>query len=232
MLGEMVTVHVTHPLGTMSRLNKGLVRGQGGQEAYLFDVQKPVRVFTGRVIALLTRPGDKTVIWVVAHRDTVAYEPKIRRAVAACETGRGFRLKCLYEKSCGAVLYTEVGGVRHYLLVRNRSGNYGFPKGHVENVENERETALREIREETGLSKVTFMGGFRRTSRYTMRGSISKEVVLFLAWFDHCLPIQPAYEITKTRLLPYEDALKSIHFYYIRRIQRISVTAYICKYCK
>ena len=45
-----------------------------------------------------------------------------------------------YEKSCGAVVYTVRDGTFLYLLIRNRSGHIGFPKGHVELGEDERES--------------------------------------------------------------------------------------------
>ena len=35
-------------------------------------------------------------------------------------------------ESAGAVLYTEDGGVRQYVLVMEKNGSFGLPKGHVE----------------------------------------------------------------------------------------------------
>ena len=56
----------------------------------------------------------------------------------------------MLERSCGAVVSTERDGVRYYVLVK---GSYvGLPKGHMEPGETERETAIREVREETCVS--------------------------------------------------------------------------------
>ena len=33
--------------------------------------------------------------------------------------------------SAGAVLYTVIDGERRYVLVREKNGSYGLPKGHV-----------------------------------------------------------------------------------------------------
>ena len=52
------------------------------------------------------------------------------------------------EKSCGAVVEKD-GKV---LMVHQDNGVFAFPKGHVEPGESEVETAVREIKEETGLS--------------------------------------------------------------------------------
>lgn len=56
-----------------------------------------------------------------------------------------------YEKSCGAVVYTFHQGYPFYLLEYMQKGHVSIPKGHVEENETEEETAVREIREETGL---------------------------------------------------------------------------------
>ena len=48
-------------------------------------------------------------------------------------------------ESAGAVLYTEDGGVRQYVLVMEKNGSFGLPKGLVEPGETLAETALREV---------------------------------------------------------------------------------------
>ena len=89
-----------------------------------------------------------------------------------------------YEKSCGAVIFRNNNGTREYFLIMNKKGNarghWGFPKGHMEQGENEFETAAREIKEETGLS-VVFIGGGREISSYSPRPGTHKDVVYFLA---------------------------------------------------
>ena len=92
------------------------------------------------------------------------------------------KLICMYEKSCGAVVYhrTRFGAVK-VLLVKNHNGKcWTFPKGHVEKNETEQQTALREIKEETGLD-VIIEPNFRKTNIYCPFGKIKKQVVFFLA---------------------------------------------------
>ncbi len=84
------------------------------------------------------------------------------------------------EKSCGAVVVKEKGGRLYTLVIRQNQGHWCFPKGHVENNENEYETAEREVFEETGL-KVRFIDGFRESVVYSPRENVMKEAVYFLA---------------------------------------------------
>ena len=60
------------------------------------------------------------------------------------------------EKSCGAVVFTVQKGMRLYLVEHMVKGHTSICKGHVEGAETERETAAREIWEETAL-KVAFI---------------------------------------------------------------------------
>ena len=87
-------------------------------------------------------------------------------------------------KSVGLVVFSRVGGKCEYLLLHYASGHWDFTKGGVEKGESELETALRELREETGISKVSVIPGFRESIHYFFREKnelVSKEVVFLLA---------------------------------------------------
>lgn len=84
------------------------------------------------------------------------------------------------EKSCGAIVYRRVNGYTQLLLIKHRfSGHWSFPKGHVEDGEYENETALREVREETGL-EIVLQNGFRERVEHYPSPEVRKEVVYFL----------------------------------------------------
>jgi 8-oxo-dGTP pyrophosphatase MutT (NUDIX family) len=93
----------------------------------------------------------------------------------------------LKEISCGAVVYKMLqNGSPAFLLVSSkRNSKWGFPKGHVENGENEIETATREIFEETGIKKLKFVENFRQEDVYLIKGVkgylVEKHSVYFLA---------------------------------------------------
>jgi tRNA nucleotidyltransferase (CCA-adding enzyme) len=86
-----------------------------------------------------------------------------------------------FERSCGAVIYREYSSEFEFLIISSRSDGYwSFPKGHIEKGESERETAVREVKEETGL-KVNLIDGFRTKIEYYPEEYTLKEVVFFLA---------------------------------------------------
>jgi 8-oxo-dGTP pyrophosphatase MutT (NUDIX family) len=87
------------------------------------------------------------------------------------------------ERSAGAVLFHQHGGFRRYLLLFN-GGHWDFPKGNIEHGEREEQTVAREVREETGLSDLTMIDGFKKVIEYFYRrgeATIHKKVVFFLA---------------------------------------------------
>ena len=87
----------------------------------------------------------------------------------------------LHEKSCGAIVYRKHHGNLEILLIKHvNSGHWSFPKGHVENDETEVETAIREIKEETGLD-VIIDPTFRETVTYFPKKDTQKVVVYFIA---------------------------------------------------
>ena len=75
----------------------------------------------------------------------------------------------IFEKSCGAIVYTIENMEIKYLLVEEMSGFHSFPKGHMEGEETEEETALREITVE--------------------KPGFTKQVVYFLAEYSDETPI-------------------------------------------
>ena len=116
------------------------------------------------------------------------------------------------EKSCGAVIYKIDNNNRiSFLIVKQKTGNYGFPKGHVEEGETEEETAIREIKEETNVdAKVDT--NFRMVSTYSPARGVIKDVIYFIATpISDELVAQPE-EIELVMWCDYYTARKTVNF--------------------
>ena len=80
-------------------------------------------------------------------------------------------------KSCGCVIFNK-GKV---LIIKQINGDYGFPKGHIENCETEVDCATRETFEETGIN-VVVDPKYRFSVSYKVNGGFSKIAVYFIAF--------------------------------------------------
>ncbi len=121
-----------------------------------------------------------------------------------------------HEYSAGAVLYCEQDGERLYVLVTELSGNTGLPKGHVEEGENETQTALREIYEETGIT-ARIVPGFGGDIVYPQGRGMLKHFTYFLATFDCTQGIASGDDV-QAHILPYDQAYRKLSFSDVRII--------------
>ncbi|MDD5397388.1 MAG: NUDIX domain-containing protein, partial [Candidatus Moranbacteria bacterium] len=82
-----------------------------------------------------------------------------------------------FEKSVGCVIYRKQQDQILFLLVQYRSWQWDFPKGHVEEGENEQQTMRREVEEETGITDLVILPDFRTQVRYfyTAKGNEKRE---------------------------------------------------------
>ncbi len=139
MLGKFAGVQVTRPMGFVDeasgiqyKLNYGLVKNTGQHEigAFIMGVRHPVREFHGRVIAVIRCTGTRTCYYVLAPKGRKYIINDIRRNVSFAFKNSAFTLECLYEASCGAVVYRNTPKGREYLLIKNkRSEHWGLPQG-------------------------------------------------------------------------------------------------------
>lgn len=127
-----------------------------------------------------------------------------------------------YEYSCGAVVFTRIGGEPHYVLVRAKNqpeGCHGFPKGHMEPGETEEQTALREIYEEVGL-RVRLLPGFRAVTEYPLPfpPDTRKRVVFFLAEYENQEVTVQESELNAVTIAPWPKALELTQYADSKRI--------------
>ena len=70
------------------------------------------------------------------------------------------------QKSAGIVLFRNASNKNEFLLLNYPQGHWDFVKGKVEKDEIPHETALRETKEETGISDIEFIDGFEESVEY------------------------------------------------------------------
>ena len=130
----------------------------------------------------------------------------------------------IHEKSCGAAIFVRQNGERLWLVEHMQKGHTSLCKGHVEAGETERDTARREIREETGLA-VAFHDGFRERIEYSPYEGCVKEVVFFLAEAESMDTTPQPEEVTSIQWLPLDEALAALTYPDDRRILSAAAAA-------
>jgi len=118
------------------------------------------------------------------------------------------------EKSAGIVLFRNDSNKNEFLLLNYPQGHWDFIKGKVEKNETTHETALRETKEETGISNIEFIDGFEEWVEYDFRfkkEDIHKKVIFFLAKTNE-KNVKLSHEHNDYLWLTYNDAMKKTTF--------------------
>ena len=131
------------------------------------------------------------------------------------------------EKSAGFVIYKKEKGVIKFLLLKypseNRERDYwGLPKGHIEEGESVKETAIRELLEETGIEEeeIETHPGFREVNKYHFKHegeTIFKIVIYFLAQTKK-ETVKVSHEHTDFKWVDFDQAMELMPYKNTRKI--------------
>ena len=126
-----------------------------------------------------------------------------------------------FEKSCGAVVFTRANNRIEYVIIESTEGFHGFPKGHMEPGEAEKETALREVFEEVGL-RPQILDGFRTVDEHPIpqKPGVMKQIVYFPAEYSDQEIVPQRSELRSAGLFSFEEAMALLEFDSSRRILR------------
>ena len=137
MLGKKITVTVAQPeVQLAGEGRKVLYKGSvalgdhsSPKPVYLISYGDPKPEQPATVIAVVSSKGKEQ--FVAAPENTVYYAPEIRSVIEKAEGRPPERVSCLYEKSCGAVVYRVEGRTVRFLVVKEikTAGIGGFPRG-------------------------------------------------------------------------------------------------------
>lgn len=134
-------------------------------------------------------------------------------------------MRAVREVSAGGVIYRRHEGAIEVALIHVRN-RWGLPKGHVEAGERFGETAVREVREETGLEGR--VNGKLGEIRYSYRGKtaegepirVNKRVHFYLLRYLKGDVCDHDHEVDEACWLPIEEAIGRLRFATDRRMVR------------
>jgi 8-oxo-dGTP diphosphatase len=132
-------------------------------------------------------------------------------------------MRAVREVSAGGVIYRKHGGAIEIALIHVRH-RWGLPKGHVEEGESIDETAIREVREETGLEGRVRkkLGDIRYSYREKRKGGepvrIYKRVYFYLLRYIRGDVRDHDHEVEEARWFPISEAMNVLKFATERRM--------------
>ena len=118
-----------------------------------------------------------------------------------------------YIKSCGFIVYKVEKNENYYLIIKSHSGDIGFPKGHMEIGESELQTAIRELKEETGI-EVNTIYDFKYQIEYPLPRvpDAIKQTVYFLGKCASNDIIIQESEVASAEFVTYDKAIEKLTF--------------------
>ena len=114
-----------------------------------------------------------------------------------------------------------IEGIIHCLVIRDRYGQWGLPKGHLEDGESSKQAALREVNEETGLSDLELSEqlGVTDWSFRAKGGVVHKSGTFYLMYSEEGDPMPQLEEgITKCVWVPAHEACSKINYKNLHQI--------------
>lgn len=118
------------------------------------------------------------------------------------------------ERSAGAILYQESPSGKIYLLLNYPSGHWDFVKGNIEKGETLKQTVLREVKEETGISDIKFVDGFEDKVEYHYQrdGELVHKLVVFFLASTSTNDVKLSHEHLNFTWLRFSDAMQKLTY--------------------
>ena len=127
------------------------------------------------------------------------------------------------ERSAGGIVLREISGQVHVLLIRDPYRNWGLPKGHLEDGEDARGAAVREVGEETGLVQLEVGPELTPIDWYFRRRGrlVHKFCTFYVMRSSEGIAVPELAEgITECAWLPLPEALERISYDNAREMVR------------
>ncbi len=129
------------------------------------------------------------------------------------------------EQSAGVITYAANSAhKRVYLVLEHQDSHWDLPKGKIEAGETLQETALRELREEAGIS-ATLVAGFEQTIHYIFSdkegGLVTKTATFFLGQAS-ASTVTLSHEHADFKWLCIEEAVKLVTYENARQLLELA----------
>lgn len=118
--------------------------------------------------------------------------------------------------SFGVVVVVKTENEPKFLIIHQTNGHWSFPKGHKEGEETSKESARRELWEETGIKDIKLDLGKEFYEQYTfVRDCVEyhKKNTFFVGFLDDELEVFPQEEeVSEYKYVTFEEALKTFEY--------------------
>jgi 8-oxo-dGTP pyrophosphatase MutT (NUDIX family) len=123
------------------------------------------------------------------------------------------------ELSAGAIVFRKERKEIKYLLLYKKAHNsyraqWNFPRGWIEEGESLQDTAKREIEEETGITELEFLKGFKENIHFTYRreGELIKKDAIYLLAKTKTVKVTLSFEHDDYGWFFFDNAVERLTF--------------------
>ncbi|MFN3910144.1 MAG: bis(5'-nucleosyl)-tetraphosphatase [Candidatus Anstonellaceae archaeon] len=116
------------------------------------------------------------------------------------------------EQSRGFILFRKEGENYYFLLLHYKAGHWDFPRGHIEEGEDDFSTAIRELKEETGIDEIDLIEGFSYSYSYLFSNNKKQKQVNLMLARTNQKTVKLSSEHIGARWLNYQNALNLLTY--------------------
>ncbi len=118
------------------------------------------------------------------------------------------------ETSAGIVIFRKEDSKNLFLLLHYPSGHWDFVKGKMEKDETTHQTAIRETKEETGITDISFVENFEEWIEYNFQyqGELIHKKVVFFLGETKTKEVKISHEHQNSTWMDYNTAMEKTTF--------------------